>query len=172
MATTTNSKLPWILVSLLVALNVLVLVLVWFKPPPCPPPHPGGGPGGSPRMGLPHELGMNAAETERVRALQQAHFDEMNGYYQQIVALRREAFAHFGTAEADSVAAMAALDKIGTVQIAAEKERYRHFYEILAYCTPEQAVRFQTLLPELLARKRHPENGLPGPPRGPGRPAM
>ncbi len=169
MSTFPNTRLPWILVVLLVALNITVLTVVWLRPSLAdhPPLHGHGEPR---RGGLPKELGMNAEETERVRGVQQVHFERMDGYFQQIVRLRHEAFASFGKPEADSVAAMAALDKIGAVQVEAEKERYRHFQEILAFCTPEQAVRFQLLLPDLLAHKRQPEGGFKGPHLGPGPP--
>jgi Spy/CpxP family protein refolding chaperone len=167
MSTSPNTRLPWLLVALLVALNIVVLTVVWLRPSLAdrPPLHGPGGPGG-----LPKELGMNAEETERVRIVQQVHFDRMDGYFQQIVALRHEAFALFGKPQADSAAAMAALDRIGAVQAAAEKERYRHFHELLAYCTPAQALRFQNLLPDLLARKRQPEGGLKRPNLAPGPP--
>lgn len=113
---------------------------------------------------------MNEAEAEKVRSIQEAHFGKMDDYYHQIVALRKTAFADFGKPGADSASAMAALNQIGAIQIAAEKERYRHFYEILSFCTPEQAVKFQEILPNILQRKRQPEDGPKGPHPHPGPP--
>ena len=91
MSTTSTTRLPWILVTLLVALNVIVLTLVWFRPPPCPP-HPGGNHMGPPpgRGGLAGEIGMNDEEAKGLLALQGPHFEKMEGYHAQIVALRKE----------------------------------------------------------------------------------
>ncbi len=165
MSTPSTTRLPWILVTLLVAVNVIVLTLVWFRPPPCAP-HPGGGHMGPPpgRGGLAGEIGMNEAEAQGLFALQDAHFERMENYHLEIVALRKEAFAQFGKPEADTAVAMAAFDKIGSVQIAAEKERYKHFHEVLALCNPTQAAKFQEILPRILERKRQPEDG-PMPPQ-------
>jgi Spy/CpxP family protein refolding chaperone len=156
MSTTTSNRLPWILVTLLVALNFLVLILVWFKPPPPPPPRPGEGRPGP--GGLAREIGMTEPESEKLKPLQEAHFAQLDAYQQEIVKFRQEAFAEFGKPDADSAAAMAALEKVGAAQIAIEKERYRHFYEVLAICTPEEATRFQELMPKLLSRRNQPEN--------------
>jgi Spy/CpxP family protein refolding chaperone len=167
MRMSSSARLPWILVALLVALNVTVLAVVWFRPAPGQDDHRHGPP---PRGGLPKELGMNQQEADRVHGIQEAHFAKMEGFYKEIVGYRKEAFAQFGKPEADSAAAMAALDKIGLVQVKAEKERYDHFYEILSYCTPAQAKRFQEILPQVLQRKAQPENrpvGVPHPHDGP-----
>lgn len=171
MSTTTSNRLPWILVTLLVALNVLVLILVWFKPPPPfpPPPRPGEGRPGGPG-GLAHELGMNEAETAKFMPLQEAHFAKLDSLQGEIVKSRQAAFAQFGKPGADSTIAMLALEKVGATQFAIEKERYRHFYEVLAICTPEQAIRFQELMPKLLARRNQPENRPPHGPHGEGPP--
>ncbi|MEY3442645.1 MAG: hypothetical protein RLZZ519_926 [Bacteroidota bacterium] len=168
MQTATRSRLPWILVTLLVALNITVLALVWLRPPGCnhpmgPRPH---GPHPQ-RGGLAHEIGMSETEALKVEGIQKAHFRKLEDFRDQIIAYRLEAFAKFGMPEADSTAAMAALDKIGQVQIAIEKERYAHFHEVLALCTPEQAKRFQEILPKILSRGPQPENRPAGRPMGP-----
>lgn len=164
----TPRRLPWILVLLLVALNLTVLAVLWLRPQGCGhppgrgdgPPHHGGPP---PRGGLPRELGMNAEEMRRVEGIQDMHFQRMEVFRDQIIALRKQAFQDFGEARVDTAAAMAALDSIGAVQVAAEKERFAHFLEILALCTPAQAQRFREILPEVLSRGRQPENHPPGP---------
>ncbi len=155
----------------MVALNVTVLTLVWFKPPPCPPGPPMGPPPPHGAVGgLPGELGMNADQAGKVQQLQDAHFAKMRAFYEQIVAIRKEAFADFGKPEADSAAAAATMAKIGAIQVAAEMERYQHFHDILRFCTAEQATRFQEILPHVLERKRQPEDGPRGPHGGPGHP--
>jgi hypothetical protein len=168
MQSTTRNRLPWILVTLLVALNIAVLTLVWLRPPSSdhrlgPPPH---GPH-PPRGGLATEIGMSEDEARRVEVIQKEHFRKLEDFRDQIVAYRLVAFSNFGTQAADSASAMAALDKIGVVQTAIEKERYAHFYEVLALCTPEQAKRFQEILPKILSRSVQPENRPQGRHDGP-----
>lgn len=168
MQTNTRNRLPWILVTLLVALNITVLALVWLRPssgeprfgPPPHHPHPQRG-------GLAHEIGMSEAEAQKVEGIQKAHFRKLEDFRDQIIAFRLEAFAEFGRPDADTTLAMATLDKIGQIQIAIEKERYAHFHEVLALCTPEQAKRFQEILPKILSRGPQPENRPAGRPMGP-----
>lgn len=168
MQTATRSRLPWILVTLLVMLNITVLALVWLRPPGCndrmgPPPH-------RPhplRGGLAHEIGMSEAEAMKVEGIQKEHFRKLEDFRDQIFALRVEAFARFGMPDADTAAALATLDKIGQVQIAIEKERYAHFHQVLALCTAEQAKKFQEILPVILSRGPQPENRPTGRPMGP-----
>jgi hypothetical protein len=158
----TRTRLPWILVALLVALNISVLVVVWLRPSTVEdggPPHP-------PKGGLPGELGMNEEERKRVEGIQKEHFERMAGYHDQIVALRKEAFADFGKADMDTIAAMATLARIGAVQVAAERDRFFHFLDVLALCTPVQAERFQEILPQILSRRHQPENRPPHGPHG------
>lgn len=162
----TRNRLPWILVTLLVVLNVSVLALVWLRPAACGhPPRPHGP--DAPRGGLAGELGMTEEESLRVEVIQKEHFRKLEGYRQQIVAQRLEAFQHFGRPRADSAAARAALAKIGDIQAAIEIERYAHFHDVLALCTPEEARRFQEILPKILSRGHQPENRPLGRPDGP-----
>ena len=114
--------------------------------------------------GLAKEIGMSQTEAEKIKPLQDAHFAKLDAFQGEIVQLRQEALSEFGKVDADSGAAMAAFDKIGAVQVAMEKERYRHFYEILALCTPEEAQKFQEIMPRLLERRNQPENRPMRPP--------
>jgi hypothetical protein len=156
----TRTRLPWILATLLLLLNIAVLVVVWLRPGGTEdwrPPHP-------PRGGLPGELGMDEEGRKRVEGIQKEHFERMAGYHGQIVALRKEAFRDFGKPGLDTAAAVAALGRIGAVQVAAEKDRFYHFLDVLALCTPEQASRFQEIMPDILSRRHQPENRPPGAP--------
>lgn len=162
-------RLPWILVALLVGLNLVVLTVVWMRPPGLPHgPHGPHGPGHGgpppPHGGLAGELGMSEAESLRVQVLQEAHFRKLGELRDQLIALRLEAFTGFGTANEDSASARIALAKLGEVQIAIESERYRHFHDVLGLCSPVQAKRFQEILPQILSRKSQPENRPDGPP--------
>ncbi|MFN8394249.1 MAG: periplasmic heavy metal sensor [Bacteroidia bacterium] len=173
MQTFGNQRLPWILVTLLVALNVLVLVLVWFRPPQQvagfgPPPHP---PHGRPH-GLAGEIGLKEEQMEKFMALQKPHFERMDGYRNQIVAARLEAFKEFGKPGQDTAVVKAAFAKIGQAQAQAEMDRYQHFMDVLALCNPEQAAHFIEILPKILSRPNQPENRPMGHhgPDGPGGP--
>lgn len=157
MQTIRRERLPWILVTLIVALNITVLTLVWFRPSGGEHPHPPDGPP-RPRGGLAGEIGMTPEESLKVEEIQRVHFAKMEAFRDEIVRLRLAAFSGFGEANADTVGAMAALEKIGAVQVAAENERYAHFLAVLAMCTPEEATRFKEILPKILARGNHPES--------------
>jgi Spy/CpxP family protein refolding chaperone len=160
------NRLPWILVALLVGLNLVVLTVVWMRPPG--PPHRPYGPGHGgpppPHGGLAHELRMTEEGSLRVQVLQEAHFRKLEGLRDQLIALRLEAFTGFGTPSEDSTAARTALAKIGEIQVAIESERYQHFHDVLQLCTPAEAKRFQEILPQILSRKSQPENRPDGPP--------
>lgn len=168
-----TQRLPWILVGMLTVLNVAVLATLWLRGDAGGPPHQGPPRHDGPphHGGLPHEIGMTPEQQERVRPLGEAHFAKLHDIRDQIIALRVQAFADFGKAGEDSAAALDVLRRIGALQVSAEVERYHHFHELLRFCTPEQAVHFQEILPQVLSRKGQPENRDNGPPHGgPGGP--
>lgn len=163
MQTSGNQRLPWILVTLLVALNLVVLAFVWLRPPQYPPNF---GPPQHPPHGRPHglasEIGLNEDQMDKFMALQKPHFERMDGYRNQMVAARLEAFKDFGKPGQDTAAARSAFLKISQVQAQAEMDRFQHFQDVLALCDPEQAARFIEILPRVLSRPGQPENRPPG----------
>ncbi len=169
---TKNKALIWT-VGLLVLINIMSIGMLWmtlFRAPA--PGSPGGGPEGrGPGHGpgqqlLAQELNLSSTQQDRLRALRQTHFENMNALQHQIhETQRRISEAIFDkTSNADQISVLAT--DVGQAWSRLELARYQHFKELESLCDVPQKRKLQSLLKDMVQRGAPPPRHQGGPPQG------
>jgi Spy/CpxP family protein refolding chaperone len=148
-----REKLLTISVVLLLLLNLGILGFLFFSPKPHPPQGPGPqGPGERPRPGqvIVDKLQLDDNQLASFEKLKKEHRAKVNELDEQQEAAMKQYFQLLGKATV-SPAQRDSLEKIlGTIEISRARLTYDHFNTIKGLCRPEQAEKFNDLVPDIV----------------------
>ena len=153
----------WI-VTVLIALNLLTLALIWFGKPeqrhdkfPPPPEHVAGF--------FKNELGWSKEQSDKFEQIREKYFNESKVLIDSVIFLRKELFKLISEGPSENEKASGISKNIGELQSKIDLQRYGHFRDIQNICdTPEQKKKFQEILMEVFLPHPVPEGMRPGPP--------
>lgn len=148
----------------LVVLNFALLATLLFARPsaPCLPREALRGPFRQEER-LQRSLSFSDSQQDAFHDLRDRHQREMDSLRSLIFLARQRLYAGMGAhrGSPDSL-----FEAIGALNARMEREIFRHFDEVRTLCTPEQAERFDTLVPRLMRHaapsRRFPSPGEPG----------
>jgi Spy/CpxP family protein refolding chaperone len=165
-----NTKFTGPALLLLLFLNTTLLVMLVFKhpgphppfPPPPPPPFAQGQEG--PRNFLVHELNMTDDQKTQYEKLIADHRASVGKIQEVIHGLRDSMSILLGKSSVDSSQIKMLTNKIGNEQAQLEQATFFHFQQVRSICTPDQQLKFDSVIHEALRLM-----GPPPPPPPPGR---
>ncbi len=149
-----NKYIGWVVIFL-AALNVALLVFIWFGHNRLAQKPLQGG-----MRVLEERLQLNEEQKQQLNQLRDEHFKNMKVLRVASQAARKELHSLWAEANAsDKVTELS--QRIGTTHAAIEKANYDHFAQIRAICSPEQQKIFDELIQDVLRQGERP-----GPPKG------
>ena len=147
MSTMTRSK--WFLISfaILLVANVVLLFMVFNKPSAQPSEKRL-----SPSTQMIRDLALDSTQQILFRQQKDSFFKDMKPLWEDIRKSKFELYQLLG----DSTAADSTIERIASVigikTSISEAKQYRHFRYLRTLCTPDQQVRFDTLIPQLMSK--------------------
>lgn len=152
----------------MMAINLVLIGFFWagalrkegHRPPPPPPLN--GMP--QPPMHMVADLNLNETQTEQFIKLWESHFSRMNQIKETAGAWRDSMWMELIAEKPDTSKLNLATMKIGEQQVKLEQEMFRHFSEVKAICTPQQAEAFNKTTREVIQHRRGPGAHQPPPP--------
>ena len=101
------------------------------------------------------ELQLDTTQQQIFKQRKDSFMKTMKPLWEDIRKSKYEMYLHLQQADTpDSVMHRLAV-VIGEKTTMSEEQQYRHFRELRMVCTPEQRVRFDTLVPQLISRYRN-----------------
>ena len=176
-----TTRLPWVLFTLSLLLNLFVLTgfayRTWIAPPSferrMPPPPPGGRP--SLFSSLSRELSLDDAQRTALKAITDANAADRQQHLRDLQQLREDFLTELRGPQPD----IARLDQLVDRTQTLRSEQQKAFFHMLAQLMPQlradQRERLQTILAERMmigGRSSGPPGGPPGGGPGPGRPSQ
>ena len=97
------------------------------------------------------EVGLEQIQIDTFKTLKEDYFSEMKPIWGEIRTLKDSLYSQLDKAPEDSVVA-SLLIAISQTNLAADKHTFSHFSRLRTMCTPDQQVRFDTIIPKILNR--------------------
>ena len=98
------------------------------------------------------EIGLTSVQIDTFKARKEAYFKEMRPYWNEIKELKDSMYKKLEADSNDLSVKMLSLE-IAQKTNMVDLKTYQHFVELRTLCTPEQQVRFDTLIPKLVNRR-------------------
>ena len=157
--TVTNNK--WLIgvIFVLLLINLATLGLFWLRKPA-----PNGGEPGRNNVFefVSKELQLNSAQTDTYNKLRKEHHEKQVIVLDSLKIAKNEFYALLQRPAISDSVFNTRLDKIGKFQQELDLVNYQHFQQIRAFCTPEQQVKFDKIILEVLQRFSNAQSGRPG----------
>jgi hypothetical protein len=97
------------------------------------------------------EVGLEQSQIDTFKTLKEDYFSEMKPIWGEIRILKDSLYSQLDKSPEDSVVANL-LTAISQKNMAADKHTFSHFSRLRTMCTPDQQVRFDTIIPKMLNR--------------------
>ncbi len=143
----------WAAAALLM-LNLVTLFLLWSRARHHDPPG---------KNDLVNLLKLQGENKTKILVLQNGHFKEKRKLMDKKIALHEELFSYFNDSKKNSADAETKIDEIAQNQREIEQMTFDYFKKVSAYCSPEQKIKLQDLIHDVLQRtggfppkKKHP----------------
>ncbi len=162
-----ENKLKTILIFGLLALNLIMVTLMWWKMPHETTAQPIEDPkrvSGSAAL-MKQVLDLSESQTRTIDGLLRARRETAKPAADTLAALKLRLAEELFIEPPDSARVVALSAGIGQAQAAVELSRYRSFRDILTVLSPEQRIAFKPVVIELFGRKPPREDGLAAPAR-------
>jgi Spy/CpxP family protein refolding chaperone len=174
-----TTRLPWVLFTLSLLLNLFVLTgfayRTWIAPPSfehrMPPPPPGGRP--SLFSSLSRELNFDDAQRTGLKAITDANAAERQQHSRDLQQLRQDFLTELRNPQPDIARLDQLVDRTQTLRGEQQKAFFRMLAQLIPQLHTDQRERLQTILAERMmggSRPPGPSDGRPGGGPGPGRP--
>lgn len=165
----TNSRWPFIITLVLVTANIVTLTLLWTNN------RPGGKHAMAPPLNedvfefLSRELKLDSAQKENYRELRDEHRAQVRPIRDSIRDAK-DAFFELLKGNTDDSVVSAANHRIGLLEERLNRVTYTHFSKLRKVCNPEQQVKFDQIIHDVLRQMAPQRQQGPPPPRqdGPG----
>ena len=157
-----RNKALYTIVVILVLLNTIALVMMWYHHRKAWKQQ-----GLTPAHYLIKKVGFDSSQKDKYLDLVQAHRKNTGKLRQQLADAKDDYFALLGKPIPDS-SRQSALQKITSINAQLDEITFNHFEEVRKICTPEQQVKFDKAIQEVIKMMSGPPPGPPhGPPGGP-----
>ena len=97
------------------------------------------------------EVGLNEKQIDTFKILREEFFKEAKPIWQEIRQLKDSLYHTMEKPETDS-SVISIIAKINEKNTMADLRLYRHFSRLRTMCTPDQQVRFDTIVPKMVNR--------------------
>lgn len=157
-----ENRLKTILIFGLLALNLVMVTLMWWKMPresALPPADDPKRVSGSAAL-MKHVLDLSDAQTRTIDGLLRTRRDIAKPAADSLAALKLRLAEELFIEPPDTTRAVALAAGIGKAQAAVEMNRYRSFRDIVTVLSQEQRTAFKPVVVELFGRKPPREDGL------------
>lgn len=168
-----ENRLKTILIFGLLALNLIMVTLMWWKMPREATPPSAEDPrraSGSVAL-MKQVLDLSDTQTRTIDGLIRNRRESAKPAADTLAALKLRLAEELFIDPPDTARAVALTAEIGKAQAAVELNRYRSFRDILTTLSPEQRVAFKPVVVETFGRKPPREENLTAPGRAKDRPA-
>ncbi len=102
--------------------------------------------------GVYKEIGLTSVQIDTFKARKEAYFKEMRPLWNEIKELKDSMYKRMDADSSDFTIKMLSLE-ISQKTNVADMKTYHHFAMLRTLCTPEQQVRFDTIIPKLVNRR-------------------
>jgi hypothetical protein len=145
-----NNRYKWILflVVVLIISNIVLAVLL-FTPP------------GekeivrkkreNPSLAIYKEIGLDSIQVDTFKARKELYFKNIRPVWEEIRNLKDSLYKNMEVSPNDS-SVQQLIELISEKSKEADVKMYQHFYEMRQFCTQEQQVRYDTIVPKLINR--------------------
>ena len=108
-------------------------------------------------MAIYKEIGLTPSQIDTFKAKKEVFFSEMKPLWEHIKELRNTLYTHMDRSGAEDSLIQSLTSEIAERNKEADLKMYQHFIEIRALCTPEQKIRFDSIIPKFISRDRKRE---------------
>jgi hypothetical protein len=98
------------------------------------------------------EIGLSGQQIDTFKASKENFFKQMRPYWNEIKELKDSMYKKLEADSNDLIVKMLSLE-IAQKTNMVDLKTYQHFVELRTLCTPEQQVRFDTLIPKFVNRR-------------------
>ena len=144
-----QKKYKWLffLLSILLISNILLAVFLFIS---------NSGKNGSQNKNdgssIYKEIGLTNVQIDTFKARKEAYFKEMRPLWNEIKELKDSMYKRLEADSSDMIVKTLSLEIAQKTNIA-DMKTYQHFSELRKLCTPDQQVRFDTIIPKLVNRR-------------------
>lgn len=157
-----ENRLKTILIVGLLAVNLVMVYLLWWKMPSAPPPPVADDPkrvSGSAVL-MKQVLDLSDAQTEKIDAILRSRRESARPASDTLAALKARLAEELFIDPPDTLRASALASEIGKTQAVVELNRFRNFREILAVLSSDQRTAFKPVVVDVFGRKPPREDAL------------
>ena len=98
------------------------------------------------------EIGLDSTQIDTFKARKEAYFKVMRPLWNEIKELKDSMYKRL-EADSNDLIVKSLSSEIATKTSIADMKTYQHFSELRKLCTPEQQVRYDTIIPKLVNRR-------------------
>jgi len=152
-----KNKLLIILVAIMTLLNIVSISLILLLPlrPPQHPPRAGRDPG---QDFIERELKFTAEQQKRYAELRRVHFKEMDSIMRACSEASKALFDLLKQERVSDELVRAKAAMLGQLEIERSVATFMHFCDLRELCSPEQQLKFDTVIADVLMKMR--ESGM------------
>lgn len=143
----------WIII-LLVVLNAATLSFMWINRPPKPMEPKEVNYQERANHYFMHKLQFSEQQMEQFRSYQEAHFEEMKLYREEIMALKKQLY-QLENNEASQEKINELIKNMSTIYAGQEKAHFAHIQQLRSICTPEQLPQMEKMLKRIIYQGNH-----------------
>jgi hypothetical protein len=98
------------------------------------------------------EIGLDSIQIDTFKARKEAYFKVMRPLWNEIKELKDSMYKRLEADSSDMIVKSLSSEIANKTSIA-DMKTFQHFYELRKLCTPEQQVRYDTIIPKLVNRR-------------------
>lgn len=103
----------------------------------------------SPSMAIYKEIGLDSVQIDSFKARKEIFFKTMKPIWSEVRLLKDSLYKNMELDTTDA-SILSITQKIAWKNLEADRKMYQHFVEMRRYCTPEQQIRFDTIVPKYI----------------------
>ena len=103
----------------------------------------------SPSMAIYKEIGLDSVQIDSFKARKEIFFKTMKPIWSEVRLLKDSLYKNMELDTTDA-SILSITQKIAWKNLEADRKMYQHFVEMRRYCTPEQQIRFDTIIPKFI----------------------
>lgn len=135
------------IIIVLVLLNVIVLGSIWFGKEPPPMNFRDKG-----ISRFEEKLGLSTGQIDSFHQLREIHFVEMNRITNDLKSTKKQLLTLLESDAVDSLAREEKINRLVELHRQIEEEQFKHFSDTRKLCTPQQQIKFDSLIQKVAVR--------------------
>jgi hypothetical protein len=145
-----KNRLILIIIVALMLSNIILAILLFTS-------HEEGKDREAAAMAIYKEIGLTPTQIDTFKAKKDVFFSEMKPLWENIKELKNTLYKHMDKASTQDSLIQSLTSQIAEKNKEADLKMYQHFIDIRALCTPEQKIRFDSVIPKFINRDRKRE---------------